>query len=213
MAPGRRRVAKNDTTQPIYFFISRATEDAPVAREVADVLRRNGCGVMYQDEHIPYGSNFVLKMNEFLEQCRHLVVLMSTAYTSSSWCNEEWASFYASKIGEDSHRHLAILTIDECKVPALLKPYVRGSLVNCRDVESREKIIVAATRVNELISAVFVGNPVYSTANPEQMQEILENLKRVRWLRTHSFIGEVVANELERELARRFVGMQENDKK
>ncbi len=127
------------------YFISRAGADAAAAQEVADVLREAGHTVRYQDEDIPLGANFVDKMDEFLGTCRHFVLLLSPAYLASPYTRTEWTSFFSSKVGEDPSRQLAILRLEPCEPPPLLRQYVREGLAGITDpAERRHRILAAA---------------------------------------------------------------------
>jgi hypothetical protein len=203
-------LAADGSAEPPYFFISRATEDAAVAREVADVIRSHGCGVLYQDEHIPHGSNFVSKMDEFLGRCQHLVVIMSDPYVQSSWCKEEWTNFYADKIGTDPTRHLAVIRIGNCTIPPMLRAYVRATLEGVTSAPDRRSVILAATRVQHLVNEALghVQQPGSVTpATTKHMAEALLRFEKLKLLRSQNLIGNSVAEELERELARDFLGL------
>lgn len=203
------QLARDGLPEPPSYFISRATEDSAVAREVADVIRSNGCGVQYQDEHIPVGSNFVQKMNEFLGRCRHLVILMSPHYVASDWCLQEWTSFYADKIGSDPQRHLAIIRVAECDSPPLLKPYVRARLYGVASEAERRSIIVDATQVKKLMEDALGGDAGGSVSpqTSRQMEEALRKLENLKVLRSKALIRDKIAEELERELAREFINL------
>src|ERR1700744_2099721 len=101
------------------FFISRAGADPEIAKEVADVLRRAGHTVQYQDEDIPLGSNFIKRMSEMVESCKNLLVILSPSYLNSPYCNEEWTNFLADLYSDKSDRRIVVLLAQDCRPPGI----------------------------------------------------------------------------------------------
>jgi hypothetical protein len=103
--------------QPRYeFFISRAGADAAVAKEVADVLRHAGHTVQYQDEDIPFGANFIERMSQLVEGCKHLLVILSPAYLGSPYCREEWTNFLADLFADQDDRRVVVLLAHDWQI-------------------------------------------------------------------------------------------------
>jgi TIR domain len=126
------------------FSISRAGADAAVAKEVADVLRHAGHTVQYQDEDIPFGANFIERMSQLVEGCKHLLVILSPAYLGSPYCREEWTNFLADLFADQDDRRVVVLLAHDCKPPGILRARVFGSLFDKTDPAERRTTILSA---------------------------------------------------------------------
>jgi hypothetical protein len=143
--PGWSAMMVETPPQPRYeFFISRAGADAAVAKEVADVLRHAGHTVQYQDEDIPFGANFIERMSQLVEGCKHLLVILSPAYLGSPYCREEWTNFLADLFADQDDRRVVVLLAHDCKPPGILRARVFGSLFDKTDPAERRTTILSA---------------------------------------------------------------------
>jgi hypothetical protein len=150
------------------FFISRAGADAEVAKEVADVLRRAGHTVQYQDEDIPLGANFIKRMSEMVENCKNLLIILSPAYLNSPYCNEEWTNFLADLFSDQGDRRVVVLLAQDCKPPGILRARVFGSLTDKSSPGDRQAEILAAAagsaKRRKVLPPIFEGVPPHNLA-------------------------------------------------
>lgn len=109
------------------IFISYASEDAPAANEIAERLDSVGLEVWYDRREIQPGDSFVFKMNEGLEECEYLLLLVSPHSMKSDWVRREWTAALA-----DQHIVLIPLLIAECAVPALITDILYIDMVENR---------------------------------------------------------------------------------
>lgn len=128
------------------YFISRAsaeTSDVEAAREVKAVLEHlSGPGsVRYQDENFELGSDFFLKMDEFVRRARHCVILHSAAWRRSEWCQREWASFEAQPDRRELGRRVVLISLNDDPVTGLLASIVRVSLAGVAEPARRAELI------------------------------------------------------------------------
>ncbi|MGB8983806.1 MAG: SUMF1/EgtB/PvdO family nonheme iron enzyme [Anaerolineales bacterium] len=71
-----------------HIFISYNHKDAEYARKLADSLRKRGFDV-WIDDVIEYGSEWPLELQEHLDNCEQLLVIMTPASFQSKWVQNE----------------------------------------------------------------------------------------------------------------------------
>jgi hypothetical protein len=156
--------AVNSGQRHYEFFISRAGADAEVAREVADVLRQAGHTVQYQDEDIPIGANFIERMSQLVEDCKHLIIILSQAYLGSPYCREEWTNFLADLFADQAKRRVVVILAQDCKPPGILRARVFGSLFDKVDAAQRRMTILAAAQGQA--ARVKIDPPIFQVTPP-----------------------------------------------
>lgn len=160
-----RMTMSEQTPRPTHdFFISRAGADAAVAREVADVLRHAGHTVRYQDEDIPADANFIERMSAFVEDCQHLVIILSPAYLRSPYCREEWTNFLPGLFSDHDGQRIAVLKVEDCAPPGILRARVYGSLVGKIDRAERRDAILAAAEGRA--ARIKIDPPIFENVPP-----------------------------------------------
>lgn len=83
------------------FFISYNHKDSHWATWIAGVLEENGFSVIIQAWDFRPGSNFVLEMQNALQQSNKTIVVLSKNYVNSDFCLPEWAaSFVQDPVGK-----------------------------------------------------------------------------------------------------------------
>jgi hypothetical protein len=157
-------MSQESPRQKYDFFISRAGADADVAREVADALRHAGHTVRYQDEDIPVGANFIERMSALVEDCNHLLIILSPAYLSSPYCREEWTNFLSGIFSDQEGRRVVVLLAQDCKPPGILRARVYGSLVDKSDPADRRTTIVSAAEGRA--SRIRIDPPIFEVVPP-----------------------------------------------
>ncbi|THV28989.1 toll/interleukin-1 receptor domain-containing protein [Glycomyces paridis] len=103
-------------TEPraLRIFISYTESDLEWAKWVGSRIRDSGHQPMMQDWDSPPGANFVLWVNEQLEQADIIMPLFSNNYFESEWCTIEWTN--AMSAG----KYMIPLKIGPCDPPAVL---------------------------------------------------------------------------------------------
>ena len=86
--------------QPIDVFISRKSEDAPLAKPLYDFLKNKGLRVFDSDHSLPELGNadYQRAIDYALESCEHMIVVGSSVENiCSSWVDAEWRLFINEK--------------------------------------------------------------------------------------------------------------------
>jgi len=101
-------------------FICHASEDKPTARSIALALRDMGATVWIDEWEINVGESIVEKVNAGLEECSHLVLLLSSHSVNKPWVRRE---FSAALMGQLSERRVTVLPVrlDESKPPKIIE--------------------------------------------------------------------------------------------
>jgi hypothetical protein len=103
---------------PYRVFLSHATHDDQFVEFLKERLEIGGDLECWVDQYeIDFGDNFVSKINDGLEQCRAVLLVLSAKAVESDWCRKEWT--YALNEGK-----LIPVLYEECRIPALLKTVV-----------------------------------------------------------------------------------------
>jgi hypothetical protein len=126
------------------FFLSRRGSVAPIAREVADVLKEKGYKVRVQDYDFQLGASFVEEMHEAIINSRDLIILFTEDYLRSPYARKEFTSFEAERVKTAEERHIIVLRCEEVPLRGLLADNVYQDLVGIEDPEERKRRIIAA---------------------------------------------------------------------
>jgi TIR domain len=86
--------SKSNISQQVDFFISYATIDEMIAREIESVLTELGYTSIVQFKDFPQ-SNFVRSMREGIPRSERFIALYSRAYWNSDFCKSEWDAAFA----------------------------------------------------------------------------------------------------------------------
>ena len=70
-------------------FLSHATEDKPVVREVAERLKESGIEVWFDEEQIVAGQSIPTEIEKGLNKATHMAVFFSNAESKSGWVAKE----------------------------------------------------------------------------------------------------------------------------
>ena len=106
----------------IDVFISVASEDYDVARDVCFALEEQGINVFFSDTSIDRLGNAEYKrvIDDALEQCRHLVVVTSSkAHAEKKWVRYEWDAFAVEQLSGRKSGNLFTFVCKGCPISAL----------------------------------------------------------------------------------------------
>lgn len=122
------------------FFISYTGRDVVWTRWVASQLERAGFTTLFQEADWGGGANFVAEIHHALERSDRLVVIASEAYFESRWTEEEWtAALYQGP------ERVIPLRVEDCRIPGLLGPRVRGDLFGIPEDEAVRRLLSAVS--------------------------------------------------------------------
>ena len=74
------------------FFVSYTGADQAWAEWLADQLEAAGHPVVLQVWDFRPGENFILRMNQALEQAERVLAVLSPAYFGSAYATDEWTA-------------------------------------------------------------------------------------------------------------------------
>lgn len=122
------KVAENKTSQ---IFISYSREDETFAKGLATDLIHEGYMVFLDQWSIDVGENIMSRISEGISKSNALIMLISKNYLNSTFCKEEWTSFYM-KFAQTKSNIIYPIILDNANPPDILaaRKYVRISAEN-----------------------------------------------------------------------------------
>lgn len=129
------------------FFISYANDgDDPMwAQWIADTLEGEAFTCRLQAWDFRPGTNFVLDMDEYVRDCKRLIMVLSPAYLGDRpMAKAEWSAKFVED-ADGSGRLLIPVKVRDCDVKGLLGPRVYIDLVG-RTVDEAREVLLAAVR-------------------------------------------------------------------
>jgi tetratricopeptide (TPR) repeat protein len=135
-------MAKGKPDKSIDFFISYATPDEAMAREIGAILDEAGYTYIAQFRDFIVGKNFVREMQRGLAASSRLIALLSPAYERSDNCQSEWSAAYAQDPGSRNGKIIP-LKIAEVDLNPLAGQIVYKSLVGLNPAERRPAVLEA----------------------------------------------------------------------
>ena len=121
------------------FFISYATEQEYIAREVAGILAELGYKSIAQFKDFAQG-NFVTKMREGIAQTDRFIALQSKAYWNSDHCQSEWNAAYARDPGA-KRRKIVPFLLEPVPLPPIASEIVYKPLFNLTKAQRKKAIV------------------------------------------------------------------------
>jgi hypothetical protein len=92
----KRKTSIQKKKSPYRVFVSHASADGWVARQIAKEIRALGGRTFVDAENIEHGDAFAKAIIEGLDTCSEFVVLLTRSSISRSWVHQEiGAAFYA----------------------------------------------------------------------------------------------------------------------
>lgn len=102
-------------------FLSYSTRDKQFVKRLAGDLQALGYEVWLDEWEIRVGDSIVKSVQVGIDRADFVAVVLSRHSTRSQWVENEWQSKYWQEVERRSVMVLPIL-IDDCTVPALLRP-------------------------------------------------------------------------------------------
>ncbi|MBF0137269.1 MAG: toll/interleukin-1 receptor domain-containing protein [Magnetococcales bacterium] len=107
----------NDSEYEYDVFISHSSKDNEFVKELANRLSGNYINVWY-DELIVTGDNIVVTINEKLDRCRKLLVIVSENSKNSDWVQSE-VGHLIMKDPKNKEKRLIVLNIDNHRLSGI----------------------------------------------------------------------------------------------
>lgn len=120
------------TAPKVFLSYAHVDSDMQFVSKLHERLRRDGIECFFDEESLAPGVNFVLKISEAIDECNFLVMVMTRAYFSARFAPLEWTAV-VSKDPENERGRLVPLLLEECDLPAVIRP------LTFIDVSSAEK--------------------------------------------------------------------------
>jgi tetratricopeptide (TPR) repeat protein len=121
------------------FFVSYTGADQAWAEWIADQLETAGHPVVLQAWDFRPGENFVLRMNQALEQAGRVLAVLSPAYFGSAYATDEWtAALVRDPAGRD---RLLPVRIEPCALPPLISNRVYVDLVGLDEPAAKARLL------------------------------------------------------------------------
>ncbi|MGE3692279.1 MAG: toll/interleukin-1 receptor domain-containing protein [Novosphingobium sp.] len=125
---------------PQRYFISYASADEAMAKEVAEVLAGAGLDSFAMFKDIGPGSNFVVEMNRGLAESGHFIALYSDAYFGSDHFQAEWATAY-NRDPSGKRTQIRAFLLEPCELTPLARQVVYKQLHQLDKAERKLAIL------------------------------------------------------------------------
>lgn len=117
-------MSADDDTKPI-AFLAHATEDKPLARQIAKALYDQGIQTFFDEWEIRAGDSIRQKLEEGLAACTHFLVLLTPVSIDKPWVNREMDAGFVGMVG-GRNRFIGLRAGVE---PAALSPFLQTLLL------------------------------------------------------------------------------------
>lgn len=110
----------NHEKNEINVFLSHSSKDKNFVKSLAVDLKNYGVSVWLDEWEINVGESIPTKVNEGLENCDYLALILSKNSVESKWVENEWQAKYWEELESGKISLLPIL-IENCTIPKLLR--------------------------------------------------------------------------------------------
>ena len=101
-------------------FISHSSQDKQIARRLALELAKRGVDVWLDEWAVEVGDSISRKVEDALEKCTYVILLLSPRAVASNWVDKEWRAAFSREMERGEITVLPVLA-DKCIVPPLLR--------------------------------------------------------------------------------------------
>jgi TIR domain len=132
-------IPKTETSERIDFFISYATKEESMAREVEAILSERGYTSIAQFKDFAQ-TNFVSAMLNGIADADRFIALQSIAYWESDHCRSEWSAAYARDPGAKQRKIVPFL-LEPMQLPPIASEIVYQRLFDLTEAERKQAIL------------------------------------------------------------------------
>jgi TIR domain len=121
------------------LFVSYTAQDKEWAEWLAYRIEDGGLyrALLQEWDFVP-GENYVQRMNDAVQTSLLVVLVMSEAYFRSACCRDEWT---AALVGDRTGGgRILPVRVEDCEIPALLRPRVYVDLVETTETEAADRL-------------------------------------------------------------------------
>lgn len=134
-----------------HTFISHSSKDNAIVRTLAHALREHGVEVWVDLDALTDGARWLREIQDGVEQCAAIVIVMSRAARESEWVERE------ALLALNLHKPLFIALIEDVPLPL--------HLINRQYTDFRHDFAAAAAKLAKAIQAT-IASPISSKATP-----------------------------------------------
>ncbi|MFG2571534.1 FxSxx-COOH system tetratricopeptide repeat protein [Streptomyces sp. NPDC048481] len=114
------------------FFISYHAANRQWAEWIGSKLESSSYSVIVQDWDFKPGEDLIERKNQALETCRRILAVVGHAYLTAPISRQEWTAAFLQN--EEDRGRLLCLRVEDCDLPALLRPLGMVDLVGLDEV-------------------------------------------------------------------------------
>nr|WP_255602462.1 toll/interleukin-1 receptor domain-containing protein [Polymorphobacter megasporae] len=148
------------------FFLSYASSDSDIAREVFDVVKGAGYSITAQFQDFGAGANFVREMQHALATSAKLIAIYSPAYERSDHCQAEWSAAYNEDPGGLKRKIVAFM-FQPTALNLLARQIVYTSLIGFNKTRRANAVLQAIGYKIPLRSKREIAREVARVASPD----------------------------------------------
>jgi len=126
------------------FFISYTAADRAWAEWIADQLEAADYTTVLQAWDFRPGENFVLRMNQALEEAERVLAVLSPRYFASAYATDEWTAALVRAAGEADR--LLPVRIEPCEPPLLIANRIYVDLVGLDESAATAELLTGVAR-------------------------------------------------------------------
>jgi len=101
------------------IFISHASADKGVARQIAMALEKSGVSVWFDEQELLLGNSLANVISDAISSSDYMLVLLSPQSVASRWVQQELSAAYARELDRRDITIIPVLIAD-CEIPSLL---------------------------------------------------------------------------------------------
>ncbi|MFC2138125.1 SiaC family regulatory phosphoprotein, partial [Bacteroidota bacterium] len=101
-------------------FISHSKKDRELALKIAEDLQKNSIEIWIDEWEIFVGDTIIKKLQEGINQCKFMVILVTKNSNSSNWVEKEWQTILQEEIINNQVKLLPVKG-DNCEIPVFLR--------------------------------------------------------------------------------------------
>jgi tetratricopeptide (TPR) repeat protein len=122
------------------FFISYTETDEKWAKWIAGVLEDNGYTTYLKAWDFNPGENFVLNVQEALENYKRFIAVLSAKYMESVYCQAEWSAAFTNDPNGEKGAFIPV-RIEDYKPVGLFAPIIYVDLFGVDVKEAKERLL------------------------------------------------------------------------